>query len=110
LVAVDNRIFLVDMRRENKPRQLGEHQKPVTCGSFTLDGRTAMTGNSQGDVAVWDIESRELRNCFNLHDTEVLSVAVSPSGKFAVSGGGDGSLVLWKVENGKRYVLKKANW
>src|SRR5262249_11702821 len=60
----------------------------VSAAAFTSDAKTLVTGDGDGEIGIWDIESRKLRKIFKatldiVADTGSMAngLAVSPDGK-----------------------------
>ena len=53
-----------------------------------------------GEIKVWDVETRSEVRSLKGHKKDVLTVAFSPDGKRIVSGGYDHLIKLWDAENG----------
>jgi len=64
-----------------------------TCAAFAVEGRLALTGHSDGSVAVWDVDRQNQLARFTRHQGAVQSVAVTPDGRWALSAGGKDRLV-----------------
>ena len=77
---------------------LNGHANWVRSVAFSPDGRTLVSGSSDGTVRLWDVTTRQqIGDPLNGHDDVIRSVAFSPDGKTLVSGGADGTARLWDV-------------
>ncbi|KAK1866325.1 hypothetical protein I4F81_008845 [Pyropia yezoensis] len=90
------------------------HGGAVTCGGWSPDGRTAVTGAADGVVRVWDPKATTVavsvsneRGDYHPAGVGVVALALHPSADTPVgaSGGDDGSVYLWSTATGK--VLTK---
>ena len=66
--------------------------------SFRPDGRTFASVSSDGDVRLWDVETRTETGRLEGQPSNVLSISFSPDGKTLVSGSHDGAVRLWDVD------------
>jgi WD40 repeat protein len=111
-VSPDRITVTPDGRHEVKlvrePTFLG-HSQAVGCVAVSPDGRSVLSGGSDGKVILWDVETKEpKRPPFNVHKGQVRAVAFSPSGRYAVSGGFDGKAHCWDLQTGNLVrVLEK---
>ena len=81
--------------------QLG-HSGSVNSVAFSPDGKTALSGNIDNTVRLWDLATdREIRKLEG-HSEQVNSVAFSPDGKTALSGSSDHTARLWDLGHGPR--------
>jgi WD40 repeat protein len=83
---------------------VGAESETATSWSiaFSPDGSTLISGNSNGEVAFWDVASRKwLGEPVKAHDNPVAGLAVSPDGKVLASVG-SGDLVLWNLASRQR--------
>ena len=73
------------------------HSRVVSSVAFSPDGRTALSGSTDGTLKLWEVATgKELRTLTG-HLNTVNSVAFSPDGRTAVSGSDDQTLKLWQV-------------
>jgi hypothetical protein len=110
LVAAEDRVSIVDLKAKKRTGGLKGHDAPVSSGSISPDGATAVTGDRDGRVIVWDVAERQARWTHDIHDGTVTSLGLSPCGRYAVSGGTDGTVRLWRVKNGEEFELKRSRW
>ncbi len=110
LLAIENgtEIFLWDVSTGHDVRVM---RKPYFKGgadyiAFSPDGRTAVSGGTDG-IVLWDIIEGRMLHVFE--DSRPLPtktsgpcVAFSPGGRFILSGDSEESLVLWNVEDYSR--------
>ena len=80
----------------------------VFCLSFSPDGKQALSGDGDGTVRLWDVETGKELHCFDGHKQDMLRgkeivwcVVFSPNGRQALSGGFMGMARLWDLETGK---------
>ncbi len=77
------------------------HESDVWAVTFTPDSDTLVSGNGDwnraGHVKLWDVKSGQQTNSFQ-HTGEVLSLAVSPDGRYLAAGGGDNALCVWSLK------------
>ena len=78
------------------------HESDVWAIAFTPDSHTLISGNGDwnrpGHIKLWDVGSGKQIDSFQ-HTGEVLSLAVSPDGKYLAAGGGDKVLRVWELKN-----------
>ncbi|CAL5435022.1 unnamed protein product [Camellia sinensis] len=60
-------------------------------------------GYSDKTVRLWDVQSGECVRIFIGHRSVVLSLAMSPDGRYMASGDEDGTIMMWDLSSG-RYV------
>ncbi len=91
------------------------HEGPVTSVIFSADGRLLLSGSLDGTLRWWDVASGKQVLCFEKQPTGILSVALSPDGRYALSTGGaqaapdvgwravqhDQVLRLWDAKSGQ---------
>jgi WD40 repeat protein len=82
------------------------HAGPVSCGSFTPDGKAVVTCGGEGDATlkVWDPRSGVCVTSVegaHFHTTGITCMAIHPNGQTALSGSEAGAIKLASLENGK---------
>ncbi len=88
-------------------RILRGHSGSVSAVSVSSDGLRAVSGDYDGTVRVWDLESGSECHVLEGHTDWVRGVSVSSDGRVAVSGGSDGTVRVWDLESGSEcHVLE----
>jgi geranylgeranyl transferase type-2 subunit beta len=77
------------------------HESDVWVVGFTPDSETLISGNGDwnrpGHVKLWNVHDGKHINSFQ-HTGEVLSLAVSPDGRYLAAGGGDKAIRVWELK------------
>ncbi len=60
----------------------------------------AVSGSSNGNVALWNLDTGGLRRTFSAHPGGVNALTISPDGEILVTGGEDGTVKLWHFATG----------
>lgn len=85
---------------------------PITALEWDLTGEFLVTGNTLGEVCLWQISSSEnfydqplqLGQCITSHNGRVNSVSWSPSGQaLFVTTGDDGRIVIWRISDSDNF-------
>ncbi|EDO06895.1 WD domain G-beta repeat containing protein [Babesia bovis T2Bo] len=79
------------------------------CVVFTPSGQYLISGSSDGFIEVWNWHSGQLdldleyqkNDRFMLHDTLIVSLAVSRDSEILASGDKDGNIKIWKIATGE---------
>lgn len=94
-------IELWDVKTQKNIATLIEYNRRVRSGisaiAFSPDGRTIASGDQEGRIKLWDVESGVDIATINGHGKEVSSVIFSPDGAMLASGSGDDTVKLWDV-------------
>jgi len=90
--------------------QLQGHSGPVTCVTFSPDGRTLAASGGvpgrSGEIRLWNVAARNARAFAGVHTDVVYSVAWAPDGKTLAAGSYDRLVSVWDVATGKARTLK----
>ena len=82
-----------------------EHKQEVTAFAFSPTGEHLVSGDLEGNLCVWSVESwRELRK-FIGHTTWITTLAFHPSGAKVVTAAHDYTVRVWDVESGEQLAL-----
>jgi WD40 repeat protein len=84
-------------------KSLRGHRKDVISVAYSPDGRLLASGDSVGEVRVWDMPAGTLRYVLPGLGSFVLALAFSPDGKFLLTAAvqGDGDINVWEAKTGK---------
>jgi WD40 repeat protein len=84
---------------------LGEHRGqqfgPITCVTFSPDGKRAASCGYDRAIYVWDADTLHLRIVLVGHTQANWGVAFSPDGRRLLSGGADQTVRLWDLGTGQ---------
>jgi WD40 repeat protein len=73
----------------------------INSVALAPDGRTALAGDANKKLKLWDLSSGRVIHTFTGHSGNVLSVAFAPDGRTALSGSSDGMVKLWDISSGQ---------
>ncbi len=89
----------------------GRIRQKLTCSpglvytvAFSPDGGQVATGDSAGDVTLWDVPSGEPVHRFQVPGRPVFRVAFSPDGSLLACGDASGTISLWDADSGVRHA------
>jgi len=108
-LALTNRtVALLDGAGNAPPRELRETDQrsslPLLSLAFAPDGRELVTGDSSGDVVVWDVSRGEPVRTMSIGVRDVLDVAYAPDGAtIAAASAG------WRTEPGSVWLFDAAS-
>lgn len=79
-----------------------EQENPITIGRFSPDGQHIVTGDSDGNVSIWDFVSSELRTTLvehrsNIHGRKITGVAYSHDGELLATSSNSVGVIVWDV-------------
>lgn len=102
LFGLLGRLYLWESQTEQF-RQISTEEHPGSIDQIALapDGKTALTGCTQGSIVLWNLETEALIHRFQYSEDRIAALTFSPDGKRAVSGNRVGWICEWDLENGQ---------
>jgi WD40 repeat protein/ABC-type iron transport system FetAB ATPase subunit len=95
-------IWVAELGGALKRTQLPKfHSVPVDEMDFSPDGKTLVSGDRSGKVAVWNMETRSLDRELRGHRQGVYTIKVSPDGKTIASAGSEERILIWDLTRPK---------
>ncbi|HSQ36785.1 MAG TPA: hypothetical protein VLS92_02725, partial [Acidimicrobiia bacterium] len=79
-----------------------QHRGRVRSAAISADGRWALTGDAQGQIAYWDLEQQRSTGVWQGHRSTVMALSITPDGRRAASAAFDGTLALWDLAASRR--------
>lgn len=73
----------------------------VTVVDWSPNGTQIATGNTLGDVEIWNVDAGALVNTLHGHTQEIMVLQWSPNGSLLASGSPDGTIRIWDVVSGQ---------
>ncbi|HJW90835.1 MAG TPA: WD40 repeat domain-containing protein, partial [Anaerolineales bacterium] len=77
------------------------HQAPVWSVAVSLDGRYSLSGDENGVIFLWDLESGAALRRLEGHTGKVTSLVFTPDGRQALSASQDKTILHWDLETGQ---------
>lgn len=80
------------------------HSEPVSCGSFTNDGKLLITGSEDKSLKIWNLKDQKLIYTINdrkYHQGSITSIALSESRYLAVTTSDKNEVGIVNYESGK---------
>ena len=71
----------------------------VLAVAITPDGSTAVSGDQDGCIRVWDLTTGSQQASLPDHTGSVMALAITHDGAIAISGGGEGSVRMWYLKD-----------
>jgi WD40 repeat protein len=81
-----------------KMTRLAGHGAQVETLAMTPDGRLLVSGDKNGGLRLWNLDSRSCMSMLAGHYGGIRSVAVTPDGKTVISGSEDRTVRVWDVK------------
>ena len=99
-----------DMVTATEKFTLKGHSAQVLKVAYAPDGRTLLTGATDGTARLWDTATGTVVRTFNLPGTQILSVAYSPDSQQIALGDTSGHTTVWDAAQGTKIhdLVKKS--
>lgn len=69
-------------------------------GAVAVNSEYILSGDDEGVIIVWNIQTNEQINRFQLHAGKVQAIAISPDGRHALSGDDNNTVIYWDIQTG----------
>lgn len=73
----------------------GGHRNEVTTIEFSPDGKHFISGDEDGIIKIWNVETRNCKTTLKAHDARINALAFSPDGKTFYSGADEHVIKIW---------------
>lgn len=73
------------------------HDGGCPCLIYCPRQQTIISGSKRGEVSLFDLRQRKIRQTFQAHESSIRSLAVSPCEGFFVSGSAEGNIKVWSL-------------
>jgi len=110
LVGQEDDVLVLNMKKGKKLDRFGGHDGVVTRVAMSPQGDVAVSGDIEGDVVSWEVDTRKRRRRFQEHESPITALTISRDGEFVASGDRDGAVRLWHLSSGFETVLSHADW
>jgi len=110
-ISADNTVGVWDLEgnllrtmkgHQGKRKFYREPNEGITALATTYGDRYALTGDTNGNLRMWDIESGDCLWSNSDHRRMVTSIAISDDGRRAISSCRGRTLLVWNSENGDK--------
>ncbi len=99
LASADGTVSVWRTSQLNDPMSvLRGHIGSVLVATFSADGNYVFSGGDDDDIYVFEANSGNIIDRYNEHMGDVMSLAVSPNGKFLASGSRDKTIKIWSIK------------
>ncbi len=112
MALTENAASLWDTAAQPQYPLLTGHSGAISAVSFSPDGRSLATADSQGQLRLWDAPGGAARWVTDGAGSVNYGLDFSPDGRYLLSGDWDGAAILWDAQTGKairRYASDRLN-
>lgn len=74
------------------------HNTPVLAISYSPDGKTMVSTDSEGKIGFWDTQTGEQKKMTNFHNIPLYAMAYSPDGEYIAMAGREQAIVYYDGE------------
>jgi WD40 repeat protein len=90
-------IQIWNLKTQKCKRKFGAPRARYRTVVLSADGKTVISGGTDGEIAVWDLETGERRKSWAAHSLAVLDIACLNDNSRLVSVGWDGMVRVWDL-------------
>ena len=109
-VAIGSRygdIIILNAITGSQTAALSGHTGGVNSLTFSLDGRSLVSGSDDTTVKLWDVQTGGIVKTFHGHTNHVHSVSISADNTIIASGSSDKTARLWDIQTGECHVIEQ---
>lgn len=77
------------------------HEGSVNCVAVSPNGKTLLSGGSDGTIRVWDLETGKLKHSQDAKSGSITSLSISPDGKTLVNTSSHHKIKIWDIRREK---------
>ena len=93
----------VDTEKAMLVKTFTGHSDYVYSVAIAPDGKTLVSGSSDGTIKIWSLETNRELTTLTGHSGSVRSVEIAPDGKTLVSGSSDKTIKIWSLETNRNH-------
>ena len=82
-------------------KQLAGHPNMITAVAVTPEGRWAASGDCEGNICLWNMESGLCVTRLEGHQKHISALSITADGTMVVSGSWDRTVRVWEIPSGK---------
>ncbi|BBO84858.1 hypothetical protein DSCO28_54240 [Desulfosarcina ovata subsp. sediminis] len=76
-------------------------EKGITTATFSLDGKSIISGCQNGTINIWDIETGKIKKKLKGHSGAVHALSIHPTMERLASGSEDKTIRIWDLKTGE---------
>ena len=97
LIGSGKAVQVLDMQASKRAGLFCGHRAAVTSVALCRDEKSALSGDADGNLLCWDLESHRITHRLRGHEGSILALAATPDSDFVLSGGADGITRMWHL-------------
>jgi cytochrome c len=106
--SFDNSAIRWSLARNAAEQVLRFHESAVNAAAI-IDGERHVTGGEDGKIAIWRSGNPLPERTFEGHTAPIVSLAISPDGKWLASASWDRTVRVWPLGSGEPRILEGHN-
>ena len=94
-------IIILDVVTGIRRSALSRHTVKINALTFSLDGKSLVSGSDDNTINLWDIQTGGVIMTFSGHKSWVKAISISPDCTRIASGSDDHTICLWDAQTGE---------
>jgi energy-coupling factor transporter ATP-binding protein EcfA2 len=92
-------IHMIKVQNPSQTTTFSDNQTPILSIDFSPDGQHLASGNTSGDILIWDVQTPQAEPVRLIgHTSSVTSVSFNPDNQLLASGSLDKTLRIWNIQ------------